>query len=145
MSDFNDFLNKVVGTPRDVLVSMVYDLSLKCIPALSKVVDDDANGVLIFTNFLMTALAADGRLADEEFTTVEPFFKALLGDEFDYKQCKKLIKNSDDKKIVDLTVKLVHSLPDELAKDLILLAIIICAVDGEVSKKERVYIERLLS
>ena len=143
MKQLKDFLKVVEDHNKGELFEMVHGLSVRILSALTELGDKE-EAVKWYCTFILTTLAADGRLADEEFLTVEPMFDAFFGNSFDYKTCKQLVKQVDDKSVVAAVVSVLNRMPSEIQSDMILAAIILCAIDGKISAKEQAYIQKLL-
>ena len=145
MRDLNKLLKTVQKMPKEQLFVFVQETSLEIIPALQALSGETNDSVMVYCLFLHGVLAADGRLADEEYVTIEPLCKALFGDSFDYASCKTKVENmAYDDSLFDQMVQLVKVLPEEVATNLILVTIAICAIDGKISKPEKALIERLI-
>ena len=144
MKGFNDFLKVIEKEDKGDLFQMVHGLSARILPALVELGGKE-DTLKLYCSFILATLAADGRLAEEEFLTIEPMFRAFFGDQFDYEDCRKMIKGMDDSAVVNALLVVFNRLPEEVRGDMILVAFILCAVDGKVSHKERVYLEKLLS
>ena len=107
--------------------------ALKVIPTLSAITDDGLNGVTIFATFVMGAIAADGRLSEEEYMICYPLLYAFFGDEVNYDECKKAVR-----------LLKPEQLSDELKEDIIIICMLICSIDGKISLKEKNWIKKLL-
>ena len=119
------------------------------LPALHAITGDAVSGVGAFATFIMGAIAADGRLAEEEYAICEPALKLFFGDEVDYETCRKTVlqlsaATRELKKCVDDMVDILGELSDELKSDIILVCLMFCAVDGKVSAKEKRWIKQLI-
>jgi len=146
MKELNSLFKKVEKMPKEELFIAVQESSLDIIPALQAISGQDKDSVMIYCLFLHTVLAADGRLADEEYATIAPLCKAMFGDSFDYDACKEQVKKFvNNREIKNKMVELIRRLPEEIAKEMIFVTIAICAIDGKVSKPEREFIEDLMS
>ena len=145
MKDLNALFKKVEKMPKEELFMAVQESSMDIIPALQGVSGKNEESVMMYCVFLHAVLAADGRLADEEFATVAPLMSAVFGNTFDYDACRAQVKKfADNKQIKAEMVDLINRLPEEIAKEMIFVAIAICAIDGKVSKPERDFIEDML-
>ena len=145
MKDLNTLFKKVEKLPKEELFIAVQKSSMDIIPALQAISGKNEDSVMIYCLYLHAVLAADGRLADEEFATVAPLLSAVFGESFDYDACKAQVKKfADNKEIKAQMVELIRRLPEEIAQEMIFVAISICAIDGKVSKPERAFIEDLL-
>ena len=124
------------------------DKAKDILPALHAVTGDAVSGVGAFATFIMGAIAADGRLAEEEYAICEPALKLFFGDEVDYETCRQTVRRLSSatrelKKCVDDMVDVLGGLSDGLKGDIILVCLMICAVDGKVSRKEKRWIKQL--
>jgi uncharacterized tellurite resistance protein B-like protein len=123
--------------------------SAKVIPALSVVMDDGLSGVAIFAMFVMAAIAADGRLSEDEYALCYPLLHAFFGDEIDYEKIKSVVKQfkregKELKKVANEMVDIFGQLSEDLKDDIIIICMMICAVDGKISLKEKNWIKKLI-
>ena len=145
MKELNQYLKKVEKVSKEDLFVLIQSKSLEIIPALQALTGKNADSVMVYCIYLHGILALDGRLADEEYASVLPLCKAMFGDDFDYAACRDKVKNmSDDDQLFAKMVEIVKALPEEIASDIVLVTIAICAIDGKVSKPERKFIEKLM-
>lgn len=149
MKDFNNLCKEF--EEMDVLSYSVIlgKKSLKVIPALSAITDDGLDGVTIFATFVMGAIAADGRLSEEEYILLYPVLYAFFGDSVNYEDCKKAARylrfeSRELKKAVKEMIDVFGQLSDELKEDIIIICMMICAIDGKISLKEKNWIKKLL-
>lgn len=149
MKDFNNLCKEF--EEMDVLSYSVIlgKKSLKVIPALSAITKDGFDGVSIFATFVLGAVAADGRLSEEEYIFLYPVLSAFFGDSVNYEDCKKAVRllkpeSRALKKAVNEMVDVFGQLSDELKDDIIIICMMICAVDGKISLKEKNWIKKLL-
>lgn len=135
----------------DVLsyVALLGIKSKRILPALIDITQDDETGVEIFASFIIGAIAADGRLSETEYELLSPLLHAFFGEELDYETCKKAFRKMapeqrELKKSVDEMVDVLGLLSDDLKDDIITVCLLICAVDGKVSLRERNWIKQLI-
>lgn len=135
----------------DVLsyVALLGIKSKRILPALIDITQDGETGVEIFTSFIIGAIAADGRLSETEYELLSPLLHAFFGEELDYETCKKAFRKMapeqrELKKSVDEMVDVLGLLSDDLKDDIITVCLLICAVDGKVSLRERNWIKQLI-
>ena len=135
----------------DVLTysAVLTEKALKLIPALTLITEDGLSGIAVFSTFILGAVAADGKLAEEEYLLISPQLRAFFGTSIDYEDCKKLLRqlkpeSKQLKKAADEMVDILGLLSDELKNDLILVCLMICAIDGNVSRKEKQWIKQLI-
>lgn len=114
-----------------------------------EITQDGETGVEIFASFIFGAIAADGRLSETEYAVLSPLLHAFFGDELDYETCKKAFRQmrpeqKELKKTVDEMVDVLGLLSDDLKDDIITACLLICAVDGKVSLREKNWIKQLM-
>ena len=144
MNKFKDFLKIIEKEDKGEQFQMVHGLSGRILPALAELGGGN-EAVRLFCTFLFTTMAADGRLAEAEFLTAAPLFHAFFGEDFDYDICREYVMDAKNEDVTTAVITLLHRLPAELQGDMILVAFILCAVDGKVSRKEKAYLKKLLS
>ena len=123
--------------------------SVKVLPALRAVTDDGINGVTIFATYVMAAIAADGRLTEEEYMLCYPLLYAFFGDTVNYEDCKIVACaarpfSRELKKTVCMMNDVFGVLAPDIQEELIIICLMICAVDGKVSSKEKQWIKKLI-
>lgn len=135
----------------DVLsyVALLGIKSKRILPALIDITQDGETGVEIFASFIIGAIAADGRLSETEYELLSPLLHAFFGDELDYDTCREAFRKMapeqrELKKSVDEMVDVLGLLSDDLKDDIITVCLLICAVDGKVSLRERNWIKQLI-
>jgi len=124
--------------------------SAEIIPILGMAAEDGVAGTLIFFSFIMGAIAADGKLSEEEYALAAPLLKLFLGDSINYNSAKKVFKsfkkeNKELKNVVDRMVDIIGLFSEELKEDIIIICLMICAVDGKISHKEKKWIMQLIA
>lgn len=129
--------------------ALLAEKSLKIIPALGAITEDGLSGVQIFNTFILGAMAADGKLSEEEYLLCYPLIKVFFGDELTYEDCaavfRKLKKDHRElKKSVDEMVDVLGLVSEDLKDDIILVCLAICAIDGKVSLSEKAWIKKLI-
>ena len=145
MNDFNYLCKQFEEMDSDTFGSVLADYSSRVIPALEAL--SGGNGIELFTTFIFGALAADGKLTEEEYIAVMPMFKAFFGDAVNYDDCKLLFKQMAKKELknnVDEIVDTLGLLSDDLKNDIIIICMMICSVDGKISLKEKNWIKKLI-
>lgn len=121
----------------------------KIIPALNKITRNELSGSRIFALFILGAVAADGRLTEEEYAVLYPTFKNFFGDNIDYVRCKKIFEGAPEEvnrlaDSVDFMADMLAAFSEELRDDVVIACLMICAIDGKVSAKEKAWIKRLM-
>ena len=73
----------------------------------------------------------------------------FFGDSVNYEDCKKAVRllkpeSVELKKAVKEMVDIFGQLSEELKDDIIIICMLICAVDGKISLKEKLWIKSLI-
>ena len=123
--------------------------SAKVLPALSAIAEDGEDGATIFATFVLGAIGADGRLSEEEYGLLYPLLHAFFGDAVNYEACKaaaKMLRPESRalKRALDDMVDVFGILSEDLKEDIVIICMLICAVDGKISLKERNWIKKLI-
>ena len=149
MSEFNKICKEFEQLDVISYVALLGIKSKRILPALIDITQDGETGVEIFASFIIGAIAADGRLSETEYELLSPLLHAFFGEELDYETCKKAFRKMapeqrELKKSVDEMVDVLGLLSDDLKDDIITVCLLICAVDGKVSLRERNWIKQLI-
>ena len=149
MSEFNKICKEFEQLDVLSYVALLGIKSKRILPALIDITQDGETGVEIFASFIMGAIAADGRLSETEYELLSPLLHAFFGEELDYETCKKAFRKMapeqrELKKSVDEMVDVLGLLSDDLKDDIITVCLLICAVDGKVSLREKNWIKQLI-
>lgn len=149
MKEFNTLCKEVEKLNAYEYTDILARLSLNIIPALSEIAEDDLDGLTIFSTFILGAVVADGKLSKEEYLLTHPMFEAFFGTSVDYDTCRKLLKafkeeSRELKTLVDDMVDIFGLLSEELKSDIIIVCLLICAIDGKISMKEKNWIKQLM-
>ncbi len=149
MKEFNRLCKEFEEMDAQRYNTILDELSARIIPALQFITDDGIQGELIFARFLMGAIVSDGKLSEDEYVSMEPMLARFFGGDVDLEYCKTLIKENrtmgkDLKNEVDYMVDVLGMLSDDLKNDIITVCLMVCAVDGKVSMKEKRWIRQLI-
>lgn len=150
MKSFNE-LCKIAEELNPVeYAAVVTEKSLKILPALNKVTGNIGETAGLFASFLMASIYADGKLDETEYTLMLPMLKLLFGSDFDYDAAKALARmfrpeGRELKKAVRDIVGVLGQVDEDLKDDIILVCLLICAVDGKVTLREKNYIKQLIA
>lgn len=123
--------------------------SAKILPALKNITKDGLTVAAIYSTFILGAIVADGRISEEEYALCYPLLRAFFGEEIDYNDVKKAVKllkteSKELKRNVDEMVDILGELDDELKDDIVIVCMMICAIDGKISLKEKNWIKQLI-
>ena len=106
------------------------------------------DGVAIFASYIFASIAADGRMTEEEYLVSYPLIRAFFENEITYEDCKKAAKSVKSekeyiKKAEEGMLRIFGILPEEIQNEIIIISMMICAVDGKISHKEKNRIKKL--
>ena len=130
MSQFSRICKAMEEMDPDTYVSIVSEKSTDIIRALSDITEDGFSGLTIFIDFVLCAVAADGKLTYVDGKDI--FYASGLD------------KPKDYKKTVKMMVDLLELVSPKLKEDIVLVCMMVCAVDGKISYKERKWINNLI-
>ncbi len=149
MNDFNKLCKEFENMDPLTYADVLRVKSAKIIAALSAITRDGFTGLEIYSSFIVSAIMADGKLDKAEFELIRPALEVTVGGEVSYEEAKaafKAIKKDakDDKFIVDFMVDVLGELSEELKDDIIIVTMMVCAVDGKISLREKNWIKQLI-
>ncbi len=149
MKEFNELCKEFEQLDAATYTALLAEKSLKLLPALHAVTGDGVDGAALFASFVLGAIAADGKLSEDEYLLCYPLLHAFFGDEVNYDDCKtaaKLLRSESRafKKSLDEIVDVLGELSEELKDDIVIVCLMICALDGKISLKEKNWIKKLV-
>ncbi len=149
MKEFNQLCKEVEALDPLYYTAILGEKSAKIIPALSALTGNDVDGLTLFATFILGSVAADRKVTDEELLIAYPLMQTFFGDEVDLNSCadvaRELKVNSRAlKDTVDALVDLLGTLSEDLKDDIVFVCLMICAIDGKVSLRERNWIKKLV-
>ncbi len=150
MFEFEKLCKEIENLDPQTYGQIIREKSVAIIKALSVIMEDGLDGMAIYTNFILCSIAADGKLAEEEYMILKPMFEALAGKEVSYQDAVAIFnaaglnKSKDYKKVVDQMVDVLGMVSLDLKRDIILVCLMICAVDGKISMKEKRWVKQLI-
>lgn len=149
MKLFNEICELVENMDADSYSEVLVEKSLTILPALADILEDDLKAVSVFATFILGAIAADGKLDENEYKLLYPFLREFFGDSIDYESCKNAAsafkkEGKELKKYVNYMVDIIGNLSDDLKEDIIIVCILICSIDGKISVSEKMWIKQLL-
>ena len=125
-------------------------ISDRVIAALVDLTSNGVDGLSAYVHFILASVAADGVLSKEEFGLLKPFFDRIAEKDLSYEEAVEVFKemglDKPDalKDIVDTMVDIIGLVSEELKDDIVLLCLLVCAIDGEVTKEEKDWIRQLV-
>lgn len=147
MKAFNQLCKELEALPADAYNDTLAECAARVIPALAVITEDGLSGAMMFGLFVMSALAADGRCSKGEYEAVNSLLEPVFGEAIDYQALKKHFKEEKGayKQYADMMVRIIGLVSDDVKNDIVFLCLLICAVDGKISLKERLWIEQLIN
>ena len=124
MSDFDVLCRVLEEMDPDTYNDLLVRKSARVVRDLSGFTRDGADAVTLFADFILCAVALDGRLAEEEYVLAKP----ILG----YKDT------------MDAVADLLGEVSPDLKDDIVMVCMLVCAVDGSISERERAWIRQLI-
>ena len=149
MKDFDKLCKEFEQIDAETYADVLAMKSEAILPVLMAFSEDGLTGAEIFASFIYGAIAADGKLSEEEYALVYPLLHAFLGDDVNYEDTAKAFRamradNKEMKKRVDEMVDLIGLFSEELKADIIIGIMLIGAVGGRISMKEKNWIKQLI-
>ncbi len=150
MSQFDQICREFEQLSPADYVNIVGEKSVNIIQVLQAAFDNNAQDVInTYASFLVSVIAADGRMTEEEYLVCSPVFEAFFGDSIDFNQIMQLVKSTlnneaNIRSYVDSIVDALGEVDLSIKSDMVTVALAICAVDGKVSDAEKRWISRLM-
>lgn len=149
MSDFNKLCKEFEEI--DVLSygTLLAAKSVKLIPALSAISEDGLSGLELYATFILGAVASDGKLSEEEYALLYPLLHTFFGERIDYETARKSVKklrreSKELLKLIDEMVDVIGQLSEDMKDDIIIVMLLITAIDGKISLREKNWIKKLI-
>ncbi len=149
MKEFNLICKEVESLNVLEYTAILEEKATKLIPALNAISEDEIQGTTLFAAFILGSIVADNKIDESEYLLMYPLLSLFFGENVDYESCKLMARyfrkeNKELKKYLDLVTDLLGLLSDELKEDLIVVCLLICAIDGKISLKEKRWIKQLI-
>ena len=150
MSNFDALCKVLEDMDNDTFNDIVNQKSADVIKALIGITEDSLSGVSVFADFIICAVAADGELTEKEYLFLKPSLDLIMQRDTTFEDAQKLFcdegldKPKDYKRAMDRMVDVIGRVSPELKDDIVLLCLMVCAVDGEVTEEEKDWIRSLI-
>ena len=148
MASFDELCNYIEKLDEATFTAVFDKKSTDVLTALTELANGHA-AINAYLHFILASVAADGVLSEEEYKLLKPMFTNLNGGDVDYEGAKKIFADMglDDadsyRKVVDTMVDILGIVDDSVKDDIIMLCLMTCAIDGQVSEKEKEWIRQL--
>ena len=149
MSDFNKLCKAAESLNPLEYSAIITAKTLKIVPALKAMTESREDVLELLATFMIASVYADGKLDESEYLLMLPALKLFFGDEVDYDTAKAVVKafrpeGRELKKVVDVLVDILGEISPELKDDIITVCLLVCAVDGKISLREKNFIKQLI-
>ena len=150
MSDFDNLCKQLEEMDPETFVQIFNQKSVDVLNALIDLTADGKDGVTAYMQFILASVAADGKLTEEEFVLLKPMFDRSAKKDVTYEEGLALFKEmgldkpETYKEVVDTMVDIIGLVDEDLKDDIVLLCLLVCAIDGEVSDEEKDWIRQLV-
>lgn len=150
MSTFNDLCTIMESLDPSTFGQIMAEKSADVLTGLAGITCDGMDALAIYTDLVLCAVAADGKLAEEEYYLIKPILDILADDDVSFEDAKAIFvaagldKPKEYKAAMNKTVDLLGLVSPELKDDIILVCMMICSVDGKVCAKEKRWIKKLI-
>ena len=150
MSSFEALCKVLEDMDPDTYNDLMLAKTVEILAAFSELSEDTDDCIALYCDFLLCSVAADGKLTEEEFRLAKPVLDRMLEMDTNFEEAVQYFEDSGlsqsegYKDIMDGIVDMLGAVSSKLKDDLILLCMMVCAVDGTISEKERDWIRQLI-
>ena len=150
MSDFDTLCKELEQMDPETFTNLFNELSVDVIKELVALTADGTDGLTAYMQFLLASVAADGTLSEAEFDLLKPFFDKMADKDLTYEQGAQIFRDlgldnsASYRKVVDTMVDIIGLVDDSLKDKIVMICLLVCAIDGEVTKEEKDWIRQLL-
>ena len=149
MSDFDTLCKQLEQMDPATFADIFSEKSADVISALTALTADGKDGVTAYLQFILASVAADGVLSKPEYLLLKPMFDRMADKDTTYEDAVEIFKglglDKPDayKDIIDTMVDIIGLVDEDMKDDIVLLCLLVCAIDGEVTKEEKDWIRQL--
>jgi len=150
MSSFDTLCKNIEEMDPDKFAQLFNEKSVDVIAKLATLTADGRDGLSIYMEFILASVSADGKLSANEYLLLKPIFDQLAEKDTTYEDgvsmfnAMGLNKPGAYQKVMDLMVDIFGMLDEKLKDDIVLICLLVCAIDGEVTEKEKDWIKKLI-
>ena len=149
MTDFDTLCKQLEQMDSEKYAQIFADISDDVIMELTALTADGKDGITAYMQFVLASVAADGVLSKPEYMLLKPWFDRMTDKDTTYEEAVEIFnglgldKPDAYKDIIDTMVDIIGLVSDEIKDDIILLCLLVCAIDGEITEKEKDWIRQL--
>jgi len=150
MSKFDDLCKQLEEMDPETFTQIFNEKSVQVIAELTALTANGKDGLTAYIQFILATIAADGKLSEGEFVLIKPLFDRMADKDLTYAEGVKVFEeiglNDADsyKDVIDTMVDVIGLVSEDVKDDIVFLCLLVCAVDGEVSEKEKDWIKQLI-
>ena len=150
MSDFDVLCRVLEEMDPDTYNDLLVRKSARVVRDLSGFTRDGADAVTLFADFILCAVALDGRLVEEEYILAKPILDMILESDVSYEDAQGFFDGAGlgdpegYKDTMDAVADLLGEVSPDLKDDIVMVCMLVCAVDGSISERERAWIRQLI-
>ena len=149
MSDFDTLCKQLEQMDPTTFADIFSKKSDDVIKSLVALTADGTDGVTAYLQFILASVAADGVLSKPEFLLLKPMFDKMAEKDVSYEEGVEIFKGlgldkpEAYKNIIDTMVDIIGLVDEDMKDDIVLLCLLVCAIDGEITKEEKDWIRQL--
>lgn len=149
MTEFDDLCKQLEQMNADDFMDAFDKISTRVLDALMDLTADGKDGVTAYMQFILASVSADGKLSEAEFELLKPMFDRSAGKDVTYQEGVEIFnalgldRPEAFKDITDTMADVIGLVDESLKDDIVLLCLLVCAIDGEVSDEEKDWIRQL--
>ena len=149
MSDFDTLCKQLENMDPAEFAEIFDKKSADVISALVALTADGKDGVTAYLQFILASVAADGVLSKPEYLLLKPMFDRMADKDVSFDEAVEIFKGlgldkpEAYKDIIDTMVDIIGLVDEDMKDDIILLCLLVCAIDGDVTKEEKDWIRQL--
>ncbi len=150
MSTFNELCKKLEDMDDESYNQTFNTLSVKVMNDLAEFTDTEEDAYSIYLQFVLAAVASDGKLSADEFNLLKPFFDKSADKDVTYEEAVAMFEEmgldnpEEIKGTADLMVDIIELASPEAKDDIVMLCLMVCAIDREVTDEEKKWIAQLV-
>ena len=149
MTSFDDLCKQLEEMDPETFAQIFAEKSADVIESLVALTASGKDGLRAYMQFILASVAADGVLSEGEYALLKPMFDRIAGKDVSYAEATAIFKDlgldkpEAYKDIVDTMADVIGLVSEEIKDDIMFLCLLVCAVDGEISEKEKDWIRQL--
>lgn len=146
MSELKEICIQFASMTNDERTAFLVESATRIIPVMNAVLGSAAETARLYTAFVVAAVSSDGKLARNEYETVQPLLELVVGKSVSWETIETMLAQDRASLKVreELAALIVSRLPQELKREFVMSALCICAADGKVSASELDWVAALV-